>query len=484
MNNEILFIAAAIALPPLVALVLSYLPKAHALGVALLMLSLTFVEDINFFAELSYRGITRSMDFTSTDLVVWGLLLFLLVERRRRGGAWMSPARVGPVSPVVWYPSLTTAFVLYLAINAISLMGAGSAKFAAFDMVKIARGFLLFWVAANMIRDDETAKALPACFAAFVLVETGVVVWDHYTGIWQARATFEHKNLFAFSMNMVLPFLFARALIQKRRSLPYLALFLGGAVAVILSRSRTAWGTMVLAGGIVVALSFLATWKRRADGRISRMVVILGAMLVAAIPLGAKLADGVIERWGDSAEASMDFRAINNRIALELASENLLGVGPNNYVKKLDDRIAEDLNPVDRIVAHNAYLLVAAELGWVGLAVFVAMLLSFAHLAWRTYRKSQSLAGLYVSVGAFAAIVASMVHGLMESHGFFDRHSYFVWCLMMGVTIGAAQREGVARLSFIRWLLRRRNQRLQLRMRSATGKPMLPRRRRGVTRPA
>ena len=457
------FFGALLVGPWLVAALLRYLPMNHRIALAGLLAMSTYVVDINLMFDMDYRGMSRSLDISTIDIYALGLLLFLWWQRRKRGSAWVAPTRVGPVTPVIWSPALTWAFALFLAMNVVSLLGAASLRYGLFDMVKLVRGFVLFWIAANLVRDDGMAESLPSFLGIFATIEILAAAKDYVDGFYWVAATVAHKNEFAFAMNVILPFLLARALIRPQRRLLFAGLFAAGAVCVVISRSRTAWMTMALAVFLVTVLCLIAAARHGTRQDIRRMGVVVLSLGALALPVGGKLADGIIGRWDESAVASMDFRVTNNEIALEMARKYPFGVGTNNYVVMLGTSMGERLPELDRTVAHNVYFYVAAELGWVGLAVFLLLLGSYGFVALRLYLRATTLRSLYVSVGALAGFFGAMVHSSMESGGLLRSHTYFIWCLVMGLVVGVAHREGHARVSPVRWLIGRRNRRFATR---------------------
>ncbi len=450
----VIFSAALLILPWVIAVGLGLLPMGHRLGLALLLAGMTFVVDINLAADLNYRGMSRSIDIGTIDMIALGLLIYLLWQRRNRGVVTTAPRLPPPVSPIVRAPALSFAFLFFLLMNLLSLIGAPDLRMGLFDIVKLLRGMLVFWVAVGLVRDDDMAAALPAFLGIFVGIEALVAARQFLGGAWWVAATFGHKNEFAFVMNLFLPFLFARVLLRPRYRLVFLSLFLAGVLCVVVSRSRTAWFTMGVAMALTVLLAGLATIRRGRLRDLQKIGVILLILVALAVPIGLKLADGIISRWTESLDATLDFRATNNEIALELASTHPLGVGTNNYVRMLKTPVARKLPEIDHTVAHNAYLLVAAETGWIGLFSFLLLWLSYAALAFRLYRHSRSLQGVYVGVGALAGIAAALIHGTTEAGPMLRAHTFFIICALMGFVVAVAQREGFGRVSPLQWLAR------------------------------
>jgi O-antigen ligase len=461
--KEAVFLTLVFVGVPLVTLLLRVLPMGHRLGLAGLVASTAFIVDVNLFKDLAYRGMTRALTIATTDVMLWGCLFFLLLMKGRRGDALFAPREPERYSPIVWWPALSTAFFAFILLNTLALIGADELLLGFFDVLKLMTGALMFWVAANLVVDDPAADALPRFLAIFVGIEVVFAAKGFLQGMYFIQGTFEHKNLFAFSMNAVLPFLLARALLRPNGRLLYLALYGAGAVCVVLSRSRTGWMTLLLGAVIVITLALLAAARFGRSADVKRIGVIVAGMGVVGLIALAKLADGILARWSENEVASSEFRAVHLKVALDIIAHNPFGVGPDNYVAEIHKPIGDAVDDIDKIAIHNIYLLIAAEGGILALVAFLALQLSFGVIAVRLYRKARTMRGLYVAAGGIAALTGAMLHGLMESHGFLDRHSYLIWCLLLGLVVGVGQREGIRRVSLIRWLLVRRDQRLGLR---------------------
>jgi O-antigen ligase len=214
-----------------------------------------------------------------------------------------------------------------------------------------------------------------------------------------------------------------------------LALAVGAAVlATLLSLGRTLRAAGPPTLGAVVALvglapSMLASSPPRPALAAAALVVGVGVAVGAAhLPsrqLALGLAVAVVAacvvlvvggRGGDAAGtgastrltiASPD-RAAAARAALQLAAERpLTGTGPNRAVLTW----VQDSRRVTGRYAHNEYLQVLAELGFVGLALLVVLLASLAWTIWRGRLHAPSTA---VWAGVAAGLAALAVHSALD----------------------------------------------------------------------
>jgi putative inorganic carbon (HCO3(-)) transporter len=86
---------------------------------------------------------------------------------------------------------------------------------------------------------------------------------------------------------------------------------------------------------------------------------------------------------------------------------------------------------------HNLYLQVAVDLGLLGLVSFLAMLLIVIWVAVKAYRSHDSVAEgtmRAVASGGLAGMVATMAHGLVDSHTWGSKGAFIPW-LVMGLLV-------------------------------------------------
>src|SRR5262249_31720581 len=89
-------------------------------------------------------------------------------------------------------------------------------------------------------------------------------------------------------------------------------------------------------------------------------------------------------------------------------------------------------------LAHNDYLQLAAELGLVGLALYLAMLGGFFARATKRLREAPSETRKWLSIGALGAVAAQCVTALGNRGGQFGDVSPLLW-LLLGLGMAAAE---------------------------------------------
>jgi O-antigen ligase len=188
-------------------------------------------------------------------------------------------------------------------------------------------------------------------------------------------------NRYAQVLVVLLPLALFRTLSERRRGLKLLAagsalLILSG---ILLSFSRGA--AVVVAGLLVLMVIWRAVKLYQAALTI--------AVLIATVPLAApdfitrldslRGVEGVVSEEGEDPDGAMRGRLTSNIAALQAFVEHpLLGVGPGQYYEQYSQRYANQLGLryfTTTRRAHNLYLEMAADLGLIGLGLFMAMVI-------------------------------------------------------------------------------------------------------------
>ena len=154
-------------------------------------------------------------------------------------------------------------------------------------------------------------------------------------------------------------------------------------------------------------------------------------------------ADSFVERFLNAPESSAEARDEFNRAATAMAEDHMLGVGINTFPRVLTDdgRYRQFLRVVKNEeqagVAHHIYLLTAAETGFVGLALFLAIMARLFLVALRGIR-SQSRLGALLLWGALVGFCTLHVGGLFE-WAFRITPVLYMWAVASALAVGLAE---------------------------------------------
>jgi len=197
---------------------------------------------------------------------------------------------------------------------------------------------------------------------------------------WRTMGTFFVTSFYANYLAMVLPvafrmFVYYRAPGRKLFFLFGSALVLG-IIAFFTTYGRAPW----IAFSITIGLMFIASlFTKRFKSQIRWAFPLILIFFVAfAVRYGGKISS----QFGEQRSASYDVRFPQFRIAERMIKEHpVLGVGLGHYELVSWDYMTESekANEFARVYAlmvHNTYLLITAEMGLIGGAIFIWYLIS------------------------------------------------------------------------------------------------------------
>lgn len=172
-------------------------------------------------------------------------------------------------------------------------------------------------------------------------------------------------------------------------------------LGIFVTFSRLAWLSALL-----VLLSFMAYyWHKKQQ---SSAIVILLVAFVSCATIFGLFHQTLKARVSDASTASVDDRALFNGFGIELIKQNpWLGVGVGNYVPALQ-KLKPDLKTWQYQPPHNIFLFVGAELGVLGLGLFIAIL---GFIFWRLRRVSpEAISFAFVLLGIIFLIMGQFDH--------------------------------------------------------------------------
>ena len=373
---------------------------AEKMLVAGTFFSTCYLIDINIMSMELYRGDTRGFEFGVTDWMVISLILVMIISPR-----WQKKR------PQVFPPN-TTLMIFYLMLAVATLFVSYVPVYGAFGVSKILRAMAVYWVAYNYLRTEKDLRFFLLILAAIVAFEFMLVIQQRLSGFYRTHGSLPHSNTLAIYINMM-NMIFLSFVLNDRskgwtRYLYWVTLGMGSLI-VLATFSRGALAVMVLCYMLVIILS---TFDRL---RPSKLLVI-GLLALVALPIALKVTPSIIKRFETAPVNAELSRHQANDAAIAMAGSSWLGVGINNYSYAVNNTSFSQFVPleVDRGIVHNIYLLHAAEMGWLGLFVFVLMIARFQWMAIKLILKRQDTVISHVAIGIFAAMTALWIQSLLE----------------------------------------------------------------------
>lgn len=402
------------------ATLLTVVQSPRRLLIFALSASLPFTVGKALAVRAGHVGTTGAVNVFAQDGLALALLLLLLVRLATTRGVGLRVSAAITVPAVAW-----------LASGLLSLGNARDTQVAIFQFVATAKLLLMYLVLAASLQEEHDAPWLIAGVMVGMVLQSLLGLYQGITGQYagleflgentevarlslagatatRCEGTMCHPNGLAMYLNTGLSF--ALALLLTRLPLRYRFLSLGllalGLAVLVLTLSRGGWLGFVAAGGLVVALAVVT-------GRLKPTT----AVLVAAVALAIVLAFGgdlVLRRLTANDRGSALSRVTMARGAVAIWSDYpIVGAGLNNYGLYMPQYDPASFQIWQQpMLVHNAYLLVGAETGVVGVTTFVwflgAVMVTALRLARRARQELAWVAGAGVAGGYLALSLHSM----------------------------------------------------------------------------
>ena len=299
---------------------------------------------------------------------------------------------------------------------------------------------LLYIVIKKLCTDRKSLKRF-----AFVIIVIGIlesiygllqalipsmgVLWVDYVHdyLGTARGTFINRNNFAAFVEMVAPIALGVTLSMTSRAhslkemlsseklnrqalmaLGLIVLFL----ALVLTRSRAG-----IFSGFIGLLIFSIMVREEFDKvrKHSRMLLasILTVFCVYTMAIGVgTIADRFLAIGDDG-----NLRLLIWRDSLNIVREHPLGIGLNNYENVFNVYNKSFTSDKSIIHAHNDYLQILIESGWIGFISIVSWLLLFLKKSAIKIKKMNAQRDplrFYLAVGAFSGLISVAIHCLFD----------------------------------------------------------------------
>jgi len=357
---------------------------------------------INLMSRELYRGPDRGFEITSVDLACWALMIAMTVR---------FPGRIQ------WFPRSSTWLLAFFLYACVVWALAPEPLYGAFSIWKCIRMYCLYWCTVNCLKLGVPRNYLWLGYAGAASVIVVLALQQKLLyHIYRIPATFDHSNTVPLYSNLLLPVLMIWGLRDTPRA-PWrgaisILLSLGLLFAVLCTFSRVG---IVLSGMCVVGAT-IWTNLRVASVRL-RIASVALAMLLGAGAVRAAIP--IIERFRTAPEASEAARDEFNYSAQLILLDHPFGVGLNNFSyiltaeRKYREHFRAMANEEQAGVCHHIYWLTIAEMGYIGLALYLAIVVRFGWAALRGALRRKTPEGTLL-FGVFLGIVALQCSGFYE----------------------------------------------------------------------
>ena len=328
--------------------------------------------DINFFSLENYRGTSKGFEFGMVDIAMY--IIFALILKR------------SPQFKITWIPPGTYFYVAYMLLSIASTIHSDILIYSAFELNKMIRMYLYFWIAYNYLQDSRKLDTLVICLGLVTIyIFLSVFKQKYLLGMFQNMGPFPHQNSLTMYMAFLGSISLSRVLNKSDVNVPFWFVVFGmSAFCVLATLSRAGLALFAINCIVVFGISLILRDKeqKRVKARKILIVIIMPFVVVAGL---YKASDSILERFSTAPEESKLTRIYLAQAAVKMANENILGVGLNNFAHKINDpypygeHIPEEISrdSSNRGLVETAYLMIAAETGWLNLVVFAAFIFYF-----------------------------------------------------------------------------------------------------------
>ena len=328
----------------------------------------------------------------------------------------------------LWSGWLTRSILFYLAVAIASAVFFNPITLdAQRELMRLASYVCFYYVIVDWMQTPNDTQALMKTLMASTIV---VAIFGFYQAAiggysplydilypiqeeirqippWEGRITsfLEHYNGLAGYINLVVPFCIGFAVRGRDPVLRRLSqwCFALASVALLLTQSRG--GLLAYAAMLVVSACFFAPNRK---SRMRRIAAVLIVCLLAAMVAGL-----FFERLTEIDDYTTVSRlAIWGGAFTVFARAPMIGAGFGNLRTLLGGLLSLPEGWMGD--AHNLYLELLAETGFVGFMAFAFLIMVTMRTALRRYRSSPSDLAKIICFAVFAAILGVLVHGTVD----------------------------------------------------------------------
>ena len=301
---------------------------------------------------------------------------------------------------------------------------------------------LIFFVMVEEVRDPRHIKMIVFAISAGIILASFDSIWQVLTGrdfirgyapvinigLVRATAAFKDSNILGIYLSAFAPLIFGLGLYyfsQKKKAVMWGLSFIA-LVGILLTYSRP---TLL---AIYVVLFFLG---------VARKDKILISLLIIFTLLSPFLLPKSVKKWAKDVEYNpLRFMCNDDRLAVYRNSFNMIkdhpfiGLGANtfmkNYKKYREPVEYRNIVTKDYMYAHNNFLHMAAEIGLIGLGIFIWLLYKLFMECKNIYKRLDNHYLKIVSLSLSACLLAFLVNGLTESSLYYSRVAIIFWYIM------------------------------------------------------
>lgn len=365
-------------------------------------------------------------------------------------GSWLATIAIRPgtrrglTSHAPW---LVAALMAFLVWSAVSALWAESPSATATSTLRFALDAMLMPIVFWAIRERRHVVWVYGVFVVGVLLSVlwGISVGKAATGVSAAqvgRLTGANVEANVLATLLIVCTVFASALAVVLRRMPMARVL---AVLAALAATAAFFGTFSRGGIVALTVVILASGFYAGRSRPAFVALVLGVILVGAVFL-KDTTSSAVQRL---ASTSTSGRADVWKVGLRMVRANpIVGVGSGNYTAAEPHYLLATPGPITRadlivgtpFPAHNVYLQILAEMGVIGLVLFVSVILLSIGAAVKSVKLFEAVGDRSMEVLGRSLVLALV--GILAADFFIsDQYDKQLWLLLaMGPALLAIAR--------------------------------------------
>jgi len=386
---------------------------------------------------------------------------------------WISELVRNKDLKINFFPRVSLPFFCLIGIATLSMANASFPGLSLFEIVEVFKMYLGFLYIANNLRDRKEIQFVVVFLLLGLFLESllglaqykfdrpfvpSILGGPEKLGyiklgkpLSRISGTWVSYNDFAWYLTFILPIpvslLFSKIRgVYKLMCGLTLVVGIGGLICTL---SRAGWYSFVVVTLIVILLSFSKAKGKTGLNNFSASIIAILIIIFIIVSANPQFLNIVNRRVFSDDYGAAWSRIPLMQVAYSIIKANpLLGVGINNYTEVMQYYDTTDIGvtSITTYQVHNIFLQVAAEMGIIGLAVFIWLIFMVYREGSRYIKSSQGFMTA-VSIGMLGGITAFLVHGLVDAASL-GNHLFLIFWFLAGLVVAIRKMEEQTEPSF------------------------------------
>jgi len=387
---------------------------------------------------------------------------------------WISELVRNKDKRINFFPKISLPFFCLISVATISMANASFPELSLFEIVQVLKMYLGFLYVANNIRSRKEIQFVVVLLLLGLFLESllGLAQYkfdrpfvptilggperlgyirlgeplSRISGTWASYNDFAWYLTFMMPISMSLLFSRIGGIYKSMCGLTLVA----GIGALICSLSRAGWYSFGIGILIVLLLSFSKTKGKTGLKNFTTSIVTVLIIISIVLSANPQFLNIVNRRIFTDDYGAAWSRIPLMQVAYSIIKANpLVGVGINNYTEVMRDYDTTNIGitSITAYQVHNIFLQIAAEMGIIGLAIFIWLIFIVYREGLRYIKSSEDVMSSIV-IGVIAGVTAFLIHGLVDAASL-GNHLFLIFWFFTGIVIAIIKIESETKPSII-----------------------------------